>query len=110
MVLSHQILAAVIEARNMRGALTSGVCLSWIIVLQGLPAVAVLALELLQLNVRAVSHAKIKQDLCICISCLDAAHVSSQGNYILADQDRKTLHISWTRRRRQSLQDQNGKG
>ena len=93
-ILSHQILAAVIEARNMRGVLPTGACLSWIVVLQGLPAAAVLALELLQLNVRAVSHARIKQDLCVFISCLGAVHVPGEGNYIVADQGRKTLqHI-----------------
>jgi hypothetical protein len=93
-VLSHQILAAVIEATSMRGALPTGACLSWIIVLHGVPAAAVLALELLQLNVQAVSHARIKQDLCVFISYLNTVHVPGEGNYILAEQCRKTLqHI-----------------
>jgi hypothetical protein len=93
-VLSHQILTAVIEAKNMRAALPTAVCLSWIIVLQGIPAAAVLALELLQLNARGVSHARIKQDLCVFISYLKHVHVPGEGNYILAEQCRKTLqHI-----------------
>ena len=92
--LAHRILIAVIELRNMRGALSTSACLAWIIVLHGLPAAAVLALELLQLNVSASSHARVKQDLCVFISHLKWVHVPGEGNFSLADQGRKTLqHI-----------------
>ncbi|KAJ9604727.1 hypothetical protein H2200_010841 [Cladophialophora chaetospira] len=93
-LLAHKILATVIEMRNSRGAASSSVCLAWVIVLNGLPAAAVLALELLQLNVRVASHARIKQDLCVFISMLKWVHVPGEGNYSLADKGRKTLqHI-----------------
>ena len=93
-LLAHEILEAVIEARNIRSVLQNGGGMPWIIVLYGLPAAGVLALELLQLNVKAISHAKIKQNLSVFISYLKWAHVPGDGNYILADRGRKTLqHI-----------------
>ena len=93
-LLAHDILVAVIEARNIRGAFQAGAGMPWIIVLYGLPAAGVLALELLQLNVRAVSHSRIKQNLCVFISYLKWAHIPGDGNYILADRGRKSLqHI-----------------
>lgn len=95
LLLAHKILAAVIEARHLRGIGSSNAaCISWIIVLNGLPAAGVLALELLQLNVRVIPHGKIKQDLCAFISCLQGVHVPGEGNWRLADRARKTLqHI-----------------
>ncbi len=92
--LAHKILIVVIEMRNMRGVLSTSACLSWMIVLNGLPAAAVLALELLQLNVNAISHARVKQDLCVFISYLKWVHIPGEGNFSLADRGRKTLqHI-----------------
>jgi hypothetical protein len=58
--------------------------IAWSVVLYGIPAAGVLALELLQLNVKAVSHAKIKQNLCVFISYLKWVHVPGEGNYALA--------------------------
>ena len=94
-LVAHKILAAILESRDIRGALpTNAASVCWTIVLHGLPAAGVLALELLQLNVRVVPHARIKQDLCVFISYLKWVHVPGDGNYSLADRGRKTLqHI-----------------
>ncbi|KIV78944.1 hypothetical protein PV11_06543 [Exophiala sideris] len=81
-LLAHEILTAVLE---------SGAGLRWIIVLYGLPAAGVLAVELLRLNTRVVSHARIKQNLCVFVSYLKWFHVPGDGNYTLADRGRKTL-------------------
>lgn len=93
-LIAHNILEAVIEARNLRGLVQSGAGVPWVIVLYGLPAAGVLALELLQLNVQAVSHAKIKQNLCVFISFLKWVHIPGEGNYALALRGCETLqHI-----------------
>ena len=93
-LLAHEILIAVLEVRNIRGVIQSGAGMRWIVVLYGLPAAGVLALELLQLNVRVVSHARIKQNLCVFVSYLKWFHAPGDGNYTLADRGRKTLqHI-----------------
>ncbi|KAI1630030.1 hypothetical protein EDD37DRAFT_604894 [Exophiala viscosa] len=79
-LLAHEILIAVLEVRNIRGVTQSGA--------------GVLALELLQLNVRVVSHARIKQNLCVFVSYLRWFHAPGDGNYTLADRGRKMLqHI-----------------
>lgn len=94
MLLAHEILEAVVEMRNIRSVLQSSACMPWNVVLYGLPSSGVLALELLQLNVGAVSHARIKQNLCVFISYLKWAHVPGDGNYTLAERGRRTLqHI-----------------
>ena len=60
-------------------------------VLYGLPAAGVLALELLQLKVQAVPHSTIKQNLCVFINYLKWAHVPGEGNYALALRSSETL-------------------
>lgn len=81
--LADKILEAVLAQKNSRDVAISGVGFSWSVVLYGLPAAGVLALELLQLNVQAVPHAKIKQNLCVFISYLKCIHVPGEGNYAL---------------------------
>ena len=69
-------------------------CMAWILVLYGLPAAGVLAVELLQLNGKGMNHTKIKQDLCVITSYLRWIHVPGDGNYQLVEQARMTLqHI-----------------
>jgi hypothetical protein len=83
-LLAHQIIEAIIAQRNARDEVDSGMSIAWSVVLYGIPAAGVLALELLQLNVKAVSHAKIKQNLCVFISYLKWVHIPGEGNYALA--------------------------
>lgn len=82
--LAFRILQSVVIQFYSRDELASGLCTAWSIVLYGLPAAGVLAMELLQLNVKVVSHAKIKQTLCTFISHLERIHIPGEGNYALA--------------------------
>jgi hypothetical protein len=90
-LLAHSMIDAIIDGRNVRGTLQTTVDVAWTLVLYGLPAAGVLALELLQLNVQAVPHAKIKQNLCVFVSHLKWAHVPGEGNYMLALRGWETL-------------------
>lgn len=93
--IAHKMLTAVIESRNIRGVRSvTTACMAWILVLYGLPAAGVLAVELLQLNGKGLNHTKIKQDLCVITSYLKWIHVPGDGNYHLVEQARTTLqHI-----------------
>lgn len=90
--LAHLILTAVIEVRNIRGILPSRLgCVQWLAVLYGLPCAGVLALELMQLNSKGLSHTKVAQDLCVFISYLRWIHVPGDGNFQLVERARRTL-------------------
>lgn len=92
LILSHTILTAIIEVRNMRAVLPTRLnCMAWLAVLFGLPPAGVLALELLQLNSKELCHVKIAQDLCVFISFLRWIHVPGEGNFQLVDRARRTL-------------------
>ena len=95
MQVARKILNAVTEARNIRGSLTNNsACIAWIVVLYGLPAAGVLALNLLQEKtgvVKPFPRGQVIQDLSVFISCLKWAHAPGDGNYQLTEQARKTL-------------------
>jgi len=93
LVVANEMLSTILLCRT-RGGSQSAVSTAWSIVVYGLPAAGVLALELLQLNQCVISHAKIKQTLCVFISYLEWVHVPGDGNYQLVEKARKTLqHI-----------------
>lgn len=88
---AHHILEAIMETKNLQGTVQNGPGVPWVIVLYGLPAAGVLALEVLQLKSQIVSHARIKQNLCTFISYLKWVHVPGDGNYTLAVRGWETL-------------------
>jgi chromatin structure-remodeling complex subunit RSC3/30 len=81
---AHDMLSTVILARNIRSINQADAGVPWIVVLYGLPAAGVLAVELLHLNKKLVSHPRMKQNLCIFLSQLKGVHIPGEGNYALA--------------------------
>ena len=90
--LSHTLLIAVIEARNLRESCSAKLnMMQWLVVLYGLPPAGVLALELLQLSASNMCHMKVAQDLCVFMSYLRWIHIPGDGNFQLVDRARRTL-------------------
>ena len=86
---------AVVNNRNQCG--TAGCDAAWIVVLYGLPASGVLALELLQQTQNRAQMTKdfprseVIQNLSVFISCLGWIHVDGDGNYHLCLQARNMI-------------------
>ncbi len=98
LLLSHIIIAVVVEVSNIRGPLISNTSyIPWIMVFYGLPSAGVLSFELLRRKqsgsspLREISWAQAVQDLSVFVASLKCVHVAGDGNYELTQQAYKTL-------------------